>query len=257
MQQKHGYDAVQITELPSLATEGTRKDGSKFSLYKFRGEVIRVKRGGNLADIGTDKQFQIWDKIAYVKDLEIGEVYFIKYIQAAQKINQQSGEPYPPTFTLLNKDFDEPVIKFSGDRASLQKGTDDATQKVILEPLTDEIVSRVPVSPEQGVSPVAAPMTNAEKDRKETRGSIEEQVIQKICAEDRLGQLYAQVKLYIPLLTAHANSDETLANKIKCINDVKLELGLNENPLDDKHIKNKAMMLRELFTEMRESNATN
>ena len=263
MQQKHGYDAVQITELPSLATEGTRKDGSKFSLYKFRGEVIRVKRGGNLADIGTDKQFQIWDKIAYVKDLEIGEVYFIKYIQDAQKINQQSGEPYPPTFTLLNKDFDEPVIKFSGDRASLQKGTDDATQKVILEALTDKIKVKVsqdkpqPVSPEQGVSPVAAPMTNAEKDRKETRGSIEEQVIQKICAEDRLGQLSAQVKLYIPLLTAHANSDETLVNKIKFINDVKLELGLNENPLDDKHIKNKAMMLRELFTEMRESNATN
>ena len=264
MQQKHGYDAVQITGLPSLITEGTRKDGSPFSLYKFRGEIVRVKRGGSLDDIGTDKQFQIWDKFVYVKDLEIGEVYFIKYSQDAQKINQQSGEPYPPTFTLLNKDFDEPVIKFSGDRANLQLGSDDEKVQVLLQPLTDEIVNHIwdnkpkpkpeTESPERTVNTEPAPMTNAEKDRKQTRGSIEEQVIQKICSTDRLRQLDANVKLYIPLLTSHANSDDTWAAKIKFIGEVAREVGLNENPLDDKHVKNMVKMLRELFNEMRSSN---
>jgi hypothetical protein len=263
MQQKNGYDAVQITSLPSLITEGFTKDNRPFSLYKFRGEIVRVKRGGSLADIGTDKQFQIWNRFDYVKELEIGEIYFIKYSQDAQNKNKD-GELYPPTFTLANRDFDEPVIKFIGDRANLQLGENDEKVTVLLQPLTDEIVNRIwdnkpkpkpeTESPEQKVNSKPQVLTNAEKDRKETRGSIEEQVIQKICSTDRLRQLDARVKLYIPLLTSHANSDDTWAAKIKFIGEVAREVGLNENPLDDKHVKNMVKMLRELFNEMRSSN---
>lgn len=197
------YDAIRVVEILGKTVKPTT------TFWKIKGETLRVQvsseynpTGGNTSDIGQTFEYTAYQEPVF-SGLELDEIYWVNwYLSGDPKYKNRTVNPqpgFPPKVMIAQHSYNE-----------IMSGDYDDDLPAFLEPLTvrpsEQIIEGYDEEDKHQPPSTVKPPSNYDKDKQNTRASIERQTSLKAAVDLACSLISARSSLYKPLIDKYVET---------------------------------------------------